>query len=245
MIKMSPAVIAITGCLLFGCGQTDHPVDSDSADDTQPATGANATGDLADAHPGGGGEASEGHAGGHPGGPGGGPGGRPGGPGGPGGRPGGGGQFGNFNPESIFERQDANSDGKVDLAEYTEALKNSPWGRNVSDPEERFRQQDTNGDGVVDLPEFKKVMEAMMQRFSGGRGGRGGRGGGGRGRENASGRPQRPAADDGEPASASDESAKPEAEKTDADKSEDGAPSKAASDQSKSPKAESTAPKPE
>ena len=69
----------------------------------------------------------------------------------------------------MFKGQDTNGDGKVDLAEYTAALKKSPWGRNVTNPEERFKQQDTNGDGVVDLPEYKKVMEAMMKRFGGGR----------------------------------------------------------------------------
>ena len=74
-----------------------------------------------------------------------------------------------IDPAAMFKGQDANGDGKVDLAEYTAALKKSPWGRNVTNPEERFKQQDTNGDGVVDLPEYKKVMEAMMKRFGGGR----------------------------------------------------------------------------
>ena len=144
MVKRSPLAMAVLCFLLYGCGQAETPVDGGGGSDSQ--AGSTTAEDVAAAQsgPGAEGHAGHDHAGGPPHGPGGpgggfgGPGGPGGGPGGPGGgrggRGGGPGQSGGFNPESIFERQDANGDGKVDLAEYTEALKNSPWGRNVEDP---------------------------------------------------------------------------------------------------------------
>lgn len=113
----------------------------------------------------------------------GGPGG--GGPGGGfGGRGGGGG--GGFDPAAMFERADADGDGKLTGDEIS--------GRML----ENLEEIDTDGDGAVSLEEFEKRMSEMMARFGGGRGGRGGgRGGGGFGgggdpREGRPERPQRP-----------------------------------------------------
>ena len=64
--------------------------------------------------------------------------GAPGGPGGPG---------GGFDPAAIFQRIDANGDGKVTMDE--------------SDMRGKFAERDLNGDGAVDLEEWKKAIASM------------------------------------------------------------------------------------
>lgn len=64
---------------------------------------------------------------------------------------------GSFNPMAMFERMDANGDGKLAQDEWTERFK------------ERAASLDKDSDGVVTLDEFK----AGMSSFSGGRPGNG------------------------------------------------------------------------
>lgn len=90
----------------------------------------------------------------------------PGGPGGPGKRP---------NPEEIFKKLDADSNGSLSLEEF----KASPRAQKDPDKaEQAFKKMDADSDGGVTLEEFKK---ARPPRGPGGPGkGRGpGQGGGG------------------------------------------------------------------
>ena len=96
------------------------------------------------------------------------PGGRPdGAPGRPPGGPGGPGM--GMNPDEIFGRMDANSDGNVDSEEYA-AFSN----REI---EERFKRLDGDSSGTVSKAEFEagiaKLRQAMGQRGPGGPGGPG------------------------------------------------------------------------
>ena len=78
------------------------------------------------------------------------------------------------NPEEAFTRMDKNSDGSVDLAEFSESQK--------AELENRFKRMDENGDGKFTKDEMKSAMEklrSMMQRGGQGQGrGPGGSGGG-------------------------------------------------------------------
>jgi Ca2+-binding EF-hand superfamily protein len=85
-------------------------------------------------------------------------GGRPGGPGGAGG-PGGG--MGMMNPVEIFGRMDKNTDGAIDLAEYTEGAK--------QETETRFKRMDENNDGKVTKEELTGALQRMRQMMGGGR----------------------------------------------------------------------------
>lgn len=102
-------------------------------------------------------------------------------------RRGGGGQRGNrrgggqrggrggFDPAAMFERSDANKDGKLTKDELPERMR------------DRFERLDTDKDGSVTLEEFRANMRAAFG------GGGGGRGRGGRNpREGKPDRPQRP-----------------------------------------------------
>ena len=95
-------------------------------------------------------------------------------------RRGGGGQRGGrggFDPAQMFERSDANKDGKLTRDELPQRMRG------------RMEQLDTDKDGSVTLEEFRANMRAA---FGGGRrGGDGGRGGGNP-REGKPDRPQRP-----------------------------------------------------
>ena len=60
-------------------------------------------------------------------------------------------------PEAMFKRLDANSDGKVDADEW----KNGPMAkRNAERAEEMFKKMDKNTDNSLDLEEFKAGREA-------------------------------------------------------------------------------------
>jgi Ca2+-binding EF-hand superfamily protein len=80
------------------------------------------------------------------------------------------------NPEEAFKRLDANTDGSVDSAEFTQA--------NAKEIEGRFKALDQNADGKVGMEEFKASMDRLrgaMRGMGGDRGpeGRpGGEGGG-------------------------------------------------------------------
>ena len=125
-----------------------------------------------------GGPGGERPQGGPPGGPGATGGERPqGGPGGPGGgMRGGQGSIVGINPDELFSKMDKNTDGSIDLAEFSEPQK--------AEIEGRFKKMDENSDGKVTKEEMKsgaeKMRSMMMQR--GGQGGPGGmRGPGGQG----------------------------------------------------------------
>lgn len=113
-------------------------------------------------------------------------GGPPGGPGAPGGEGpqggpgvgmrGGQGSAMGLNPDELFTKMDKNTDGSIDLAEFSEPQK--------AEIEGRFKRMDENSDGKVTMEEMKsgteKMRAMMMQR--GGQGGPGGmRGQGGPG----------------------------------------------------------------
>ena len=69
------------------------------------------------------------------------------------------------NPEEAFTRMDKNSDGSVDLAEFSESQK--------AELENRFKRMDENGDGKFTKEEMKSAMEklrSMMQRSGQGQG---------------------------------------------------------------------------
>lgn len=95
----------------------------------------------------------------------------------PGGRPGGPGM--GMNPDEVFGRMDANSDGSVDSEEYAAFAK-----REI---EERFKRLDGDNSGTVSKAEFEEGMQRLRQamgqgRGPGGPGGPGGRPGAERGR---------------------------------------------------------------
>jgi hypothetical protein len=102
-------------------------------------------------------------------------------PGGPGGS-GGPGQGQRPNPEEIFKKLDANSDGAVSLDEFKASK------RAQQDPakaEAAFKSMDKNADGQVSLEEFKANRPqggpGQGGQGKGGKGGKGGQGGQGQG----------------------------------------------------------------
>lgn len=114
----------------------------------------------------------------------GGPGAGRGGPGGGRGGPGGGrgGPGGRFDPVSMFNGMDKDSDGKVSLTE----LEGNPMA-------DRLKDFDKDGDKAISKEEFTAGLATMSRgggRTSGGGGGRGGYGG--RGEDKRPDRPQRP-----------------------------------------------------
>lgn len=88
---------------------------------------------------------------------------------------------GGFDPSWIFERRDANGDGKLSGEEIPERMRGN------------LGRMDTDGDGAVTLAEFREAMNQMRGRSRGrSRGREGGRLGGGNRRQGRPERPQRP-----------------------------------------------------
>src|SRR3954454_20781075 len=69
-------------------------------------------------------------------------------------------------PEVLFQKMDANSDGKVTREEFKSFLENAGEG-NLKDRPKRveriFDKLDANGDGSLSLEEFKKLPELRGQ----------------------------------------------------------------------------------
>lgn len=60
------------------------------------------------------------------------------------------------NPEKVFTKKDANSDGALTLEEFKTGLKDKA----LNNADKRFKKIDANGDGKVTLDEFKAGMPA-------------------------------------------------------------------------------------
>jgi len=60
------------------------------------------------------------------------------------------------NPEKVFAKKDANSDGSLSLEEYKTGLKDKA----LASADKRFKKIDSNGDGKLSLDEFKAGMPA-------------------------------------------------------------------------------------
>lgn len=59
-----------------------------------------------------------------------------------------------IDPEKIFKRKDANSDGSLSLDEYKAGMKD----KQLENADKRFKKIDTNGDGKLSFDEFKAGM---------------------------------------------------------------------------------------
>jgi hypothetical protein len=73
----------------------------------------------------------------------------------------------------LFEKADANGDGKVSLEEFKKAIANAPQGRLKDKPEaaaKLFKHFDADGDGFVTKEEIKKASEQMAERAKNGAG---------------------------------------------------------------------------
>ena len=57
-------------------------------------------------------------------------------------------------PQKVFSRKDANSDGSLTLDEYKTGMKD----KQLEKADKRFKKIDTNGDGKVSFDEFKAGM---------------------------------------------------------------------------------------
>jgi Ca2+-binding EF-hand superfamily protein len=57
-------------------------------------------------------------------------------------------------PQKIFTKKDANSDGSLTLDEYKSGMKD----KQVENADKRFKKIDTNGDGKLSFDEFKAGM---------------------------------------------------------------------------------------
>jgi Ca2+-binding EF-hand superfamily protein len=60
------------------------------------------------------------------------------------------------NPEKVFAKKDANSDGSLTLDEFKAGLKDKA----LASADKRFKKIDSNGDGKLSLDEFKAGMPA-------------------------------------------------------------------------------------
>jgi len=57
-------------------------------------------------------------------------------------------------PQKIFTKKDANSDGSLTLDEYKSGMKN----KQLENADKRFKKIDSNGDGTLSFDEFKAGM---------------------------------------------------------------------------------------
>src|SRR5437868_3870580 len=55
----------------------------------------------------------------------------------------------------LFEKADANGDGKVSLAEFKQAAESAPGGKLKEHAEQMFKRLDANGDGYITKDEIK------------------------------------------------------------------------------------------
>jgi Ca2+-binding EF-hand superfamily protein len=60
------------------------------------------------------------------------------------------------NPEKVFAKKDANSDGSLTLDEFKTGLKDKA----LDNADKRFKKIDANGDSKLSLDEFKAGMPA-------------------------------------------------------------------------------------
>jgi len=60
------------------------------------------------------------------------------------------------NPEKVFAKKDADSDGSLSLEEFKTGLKDKA----LNSADKRFKKLDANGDGKVSLDEFKAGIPA-------------------------------------------------------------------------------------
>ncbi len=57
-------------------------------------------------------------------------------------------------PQKIFAKKDANSDGSLTLEEYKTGMKD----KQLENADKRFKKSDSNGDGKLSFDEFKAGM---------------------------------------------------------------------------------------
>jgi Ca2+-binding EF-hand superfamily protein len=57
-------------------------------------------------------------------------------------------------PQKIFTKKDANSDGSLTLEEYKTGMKE----KQLENADKRFKKSDSNGDGKLSFDEFKAGM---------------------------------------------------------------------------------------
>ena len=65
----------------------------------------------------------------------------------------------------LFDKADANGDGKISLEEFKTALENAPKGKLKDKPEaidKLFKKIDANGDGFITKEEMKKFVEKLQ-----------------------------------------------------------------------------------
>jgi hypothetical protein len=70
----------------------------------------------------------------------------------------------------LFEKADANGDGKLSLEEFKNALEKAPKGKLKDHPElaeKLFKRIDANGDGFITRDEMQKFLEKRKDRAPG------------------------------------------------------------------------------